>query len=150
MTNRKSLLDRQMSDIDFRADVMLAGLALDLAERLEQLRITHGMSQAQLAEKMNVKQSQISRYENTATASFTLKTLAKLADALDCDLAIGLNQKEHVVNTATAPTVTNQVKVDNPEISDFKDSIGALLAGQTTGAANNVIKFPRRSLPAVV
>lgn len=149
MTNRKSLLDRQMSDIDFRADVMLAGLALDLAEQLEQLRFAQGMSQAQLAEKMKVKQSQISRYENTATASFTLKTLAKLADALGCDLAVGLNPKQRAVIGGATSTFTYRVATDFDQ-SEFNEKIGTLLAGQAPGSANNVINLPDKSLSTVV
>lgn len=117
----KSFLDSQDEDLDFRAEMILAELAMNIAESIRDNRVRLNMTQVELADKIQIKQSQVSRYENTATARFTLNSLAKLADALDCTLAISLTPKAYV------------------NVPLFDES-----------AANNVIKFPSRLLTSVV
>ena len=51
---------------------------------LRNIRETLGMTQAQLAKKLGVKQPVISRIEENATSS-SLKTLERLATALECE-----------------------------------------------------------------
>lgn len=117
----KSFLDSQEEDLDFRAEMILAELAMNIAETIRDTRIQLNMTQVELANKIQIKQSQVSRYENTATARFTLNSLAKLADALDCTLTVSLTPKTQA------------------GIQSFAES-----------AANNVIKFPSRTLTTVV
>lgn len=50
-------------------------------------RLKHGLTQAQLAKKLNTKQSAISRFESGASNP-TLGFLYKLADALGVELKI--------------------------------------------------------------
>lgn len=49
-----------------------------------------GLTQAELAAKMNTTQSSIFRFEDTRNESMTLKTLQRIAEALDCTLIVDL------------------------------------------------------------
>lgn len=55
-----------------------------LGRRLKDYREALGMTQAQLAKRLKVKQPVISRIEEDA-ASSSLKTIAKIAGVLECD-----------------------------------------------------------------
>lgn len=56
-------------------------------ERLRQLRAKHGLSQAQLAERMGVQQNVVSRLES-ATHSPRLETLAAAGAAMGYDVHV--------------------------------------------------------------
>jgi transcriptional regulator with XRE-family HTH domain len=120
---RKGLLDKNMEDFEFRAEVVLAEIAMEIARTLQDLRVKNGLSQAVLAERMQVKQSQISRYENTATATFTLKSLAKLADALECDLKIELTPKLNRMALDVLEPFAQKEEVASNKIIDFTEKL---------------------------
>jgi DNA-binding XRE family transcriptional regulator len=58
-----------------------------LINRLIELRISHGLTQKQLAKKLGTKQSAISRLER-GNLSTTLRSFYKIARALDAELKI--------------------------------------------------------------
>lgn len=55
-----------------------------LDKRIEELRTARGLTQQQVADKMNIDQRTFSRIEGGK--NFPLKTLGSLAEALDVDL----------------------------------------------------------------
>jgi ribosome-binding protein aMBF1 (putative translation factor) len=80
--------DRELADAYAEAHER-ASLGL----RLARLRADRGLSQSQLAERLNTTQSVISRYESADYANYNLTTLRRLATALDADLSIDLRAK---------------------------------------------------------
>ena len=68
---------------------LTAGLAYDLASGIRNLRREEKLTQQQLADKVGVPQSVISRLENPNSKTHpTMDTLTKVALALNCQVAI--------------------------------------------------------------
>jgi len=58
-----------------------------LASEVIGLRLKHGLTQVQLAERCGIDQAEISRIE-TGNGNPTARTLERIADALDADLRL--------------------------------------------------------------
>ena len=56
---------------------------MNLSEKLRYLRIQKGMTQAELAEKLNTTKQTIGKYENQVVTNLPLNRIQELADALD-------------------------------------------------------------------
>lgn len=87
-------LDKMMENQDFRAEVILQGLYMDLAQSVQAIRMSRGLNQADLAKLVGTTQSGVSRFENLSQCSFTLRSLARFADALNCELKVSLVPKD--------------------------------------------------------
>ncbi len=61
-----------------------------LIQRIIDMRINHGMTQAQLAKKIGTKQSAISRFE-AGGSNPTIGFLQRLADALDVKMRVTIS-----------------------------------------------------------
>ena len=61
--------------------------AYDIAVQVIALRQSHGLTQAELAERCGIDQADISRIECGSTTP-TARTLQRIADALDADLRL--------------------------------------------------------------
>jgi len=61
---------------------------LEIAHHIERLRIKRGLTQAQLAKRINTTQQTISRLEDTTNVQISVKTLMKVASALRSRLCI--------------------------------------------------------------
>lgn len=72
-----------------KEDIIYAKSTAQIVSSLIKERINNNMTQAEFAQKLNVKQSMISRWE-TGSNNFTVKTLSKIAADLDMDLYIKL------------------------------------------------------------
>jgi len=59
----------------------------DIALQVIALRESHGLTQAQLAERCGIDQGDISRIERGATSP-TARTLQRIAEALDADVRL--------------------------------------------------------------
>lgn len=79
-----------MKNPEFRAEYALLELADSLAQQIRTLRERKHLSQIDLANLLGTKQSQVSRLENPLYARYSLLTLARVADALDCKLDVKL------------------------------------------------------------
>jgi DNA-binding XRE family transcriptional regulator len=79
--NMMSLLDAVTTDFT-PEEILLSGLQGIIAGTISMRRQQLGMSQKELAKKLNVRQSLVSRWENAET-NFTLETLVRIASALD-------------------------------------------------------------------
>lgn len=62
---------------------------LEVAGMLRRARVDAGLSQREVADRMGARQSGLSRIES-ALVSPTIHTLARLADALGCELRVRL------------------------------------------------------------
>ncbi|MBC8233022.1 helix-turn-helix domain-containing protein [bacterium] len=98
MTNSKTraqmFLEEQLKDPEV-AQSFYDGLEeLRLAVKIAQLREKRGLTQTQLAAKMNTSASVISRIENQGKC--TIGTLRKAAEALDAVLQIDIAPREEL------------------------------------------------------
>ena len=60
---------------------------MNLSEKIRYLRIQKGMTQAELAEKLNTTKQTIGKYENQVVTNLPLNRIQELADALDTTTA---------------------------------------------------------------
>ena len=74
-----------LSETMSAAEAQLAMLKGLIASEISIHRIKHGMSQKELAEKLGVTQSMISRWEKGET-NYTLSTLVDIAEKLDIQM----------------------------------------------------------------
>ena len=93
-----TLLDQQLDEyLALKAGEAPIGAADtfdDVAELLVRARIARGMTQAQLAERLGLKEQQIQRYEATGYESASLSRLRQVARELDIDLNGDLGENE--------------------------------------------------------
>ena len=66
----------------------------EIGAYLKQLRQLKGLTQAEVAEKINVKTNTYTHFE-TGRTNMTLDTLNRIADALGYDLQVLFNLKKH-------------------------------------------------------
>ncbi len=69
------------------------GRAIDISFQIFDLRQSQGLTQLELATMAQTSQSNIARLEDSDYTGYSLKTLAKIADALDAQLRINLIPK---------------------------------------------------------
>lgn len=62
---------------------ILYGLFLDISQALPRMRISKGLSQRELAKKLNTSHPTIARWETPGYTGYTLSKLIEVADALD-------------------------------------------------------------------
>lgn len=75
-------------DLEFQAHYLLGQKAEKLAIAIKAWREARGLSQKELARKLQTQQSRVSKLEDPAYARYNLATLAKVAIVLDIDLSI--------------------------------------------------------------
>ncbi len=81
-------LREKLKNHDYRCVFFETKLADEVAHELKTIRETHNMRQSDLAERSGMKQTAISRIERSEEANWNIKTLLRLALALDCRLKI--------------------------------------------------------------
>ncbi|HLC23203.1 MAG TPA: helix-turn-helix transcriptional regulator [Dehalococcoidia bacterium] len=90
--NWKEHKKRLMKEPGFKAEYDALELEYKLARELIRLRLSKGLTQEQLAKKINTKQAGIARLESGSRLP-SLSTIRKVAEALDADLDIVLRPK---------------------------------------------------------
>lgn len=95
MTETKSLNDvlDLFKDSVSPQDVIEAALDAKISSEITNIRLSHGMTQRDFAEKIGVKQSQVSKWEN-GTCNYNISTLAKIIAAFDLDIDICIREKK--------------------------------------------------------
>jgi len=66
---------------------------LEVARQLRLLRQAAQLGQAELAQKLETRQANISRWEREGYDGYTLRQLQRIADALDCDLEVSFQRR---------------------------------------------------------
>lgn len=89
-TNFDEYLDDQLKDPDFVARFEQAGEAWDVALQLAALRQKAGLSQKELAERLNTSQQHISRLESPGYEGHSLANLRRVAAALNARVRVTL------------------------------------------------------------
>lgn len=84
------LVELLRSDSSALAEIADAKLCNDIAIDLYNLRLRSGTTQKELAEKLGVKQSNISRWEKPGYQGYKVKMLSKIARALGSKLWISV------------------------------------------------------------
>lgn len=86
-------LSRRLADPVFAREFQEARERASLGLKISRLRAARGMSQAQLAAKLNTTQSVVSRFESADYQGHRVETLRRVANALDLDLVVELREK---------------------------------------------------------
>jgi transcriptional regulator with XRE-family HTH domain len=79
----KQLFDSARDTLPYKIE----GLILDVTEQVASLLHTCGMSRSKLAEKLNTSPAYVTKFLSGGT-NFTLASMAKVADAFDCDISV--------------------------------------------------------------
>ena len=87
--NAADMIRREMAeDPEMAARIEEEIQRLRIADKIRQLRKKAGLSQKELAKRINTGQSAISRLENSSYEPSTMNTLVKIAKALGYNLTI--------------------------------------------------------------
>lgn len=75
-------------------------------QRIKELRISHGMTQKELAERLNIKLQTIHKYESGIVVNLKRSTIAKLAEIFDVSplYIMGIDEEQLYPNIEPAPT----------------------------------------------
>ena len=92
-TTFRGWLKEQLKDKEFKEGYEEEQLALELAQKISQLRKAKRLTQAELAERMGTSQQAVSRIESGTYEGFSIKTLEKVAAATHTRLAIDFHSK---------------------------------------------------------
>lgn len=87
-TNFDQYLNEQMKDPEFAERFERAGEAWDIALQLAALRQKAGLSQKELARRLNTSQQQISRLESPGYEGHSLANLRRVAGALNARIRV--------------------------------------------------------------
>ena len=93
----KGWLDKKLADHQFRQGFEEEMQKLAIGEQLSRLRQEAGLTQAQLAKRIDSTASAISRYENADYDRYELRTLQKIVRACGghLDITMELGPKTH-------------------------------------------------------
>jgi len=89
-----AFFEKQEESLEYRAELTLARLAIELSGQIRVCREKKGLSQSEMAKLLGTHQSQVSRMEDPAYAHYSMASLAKIADVLGCELEIALSVPE--------------------------------------------------------
>lgn len=93
---KKSWVSKKLTNKNFSSSFKEEYEKLSIGEKLTQLRLTAGLTQAVVAERVGTTASAISRYENAEYDRYELQTLRKIAEACGARLKVefeGLKDK---------------------------------------------------------
>ena len=91
----KSWVNTKLQDSRFRRKFEAEVERLSIGERLAELRIRAGLTQAALARKVGTTASAISRYENAEYDRYELQTLRKIVVACGGMLRLVMESPDH-------------------------------------------------------
>ena len=93
-TNFDRYLEGQLKDADFAEKFREAGEAWDVAMQLASLRKKSGLSQKELAKRVETSQQQVSRLESPSYEGHSLSMLRRVADALGASIHVEIQPKK--------------------------------------------------------
>jgi transcriptional regulator with XRE-family HTH domain len=103
-----------------REDIQDELQAQSLASVLFSMRCQHGLTQQQLADKMGVTQSQISKLEHAKPEQITIQDLNDYSAALGIDVVIRFQKSMTAVGK---PSFKIEGPEDSTDEKDFKESL---------------------------
>lgn len=93
MRTFRDYLKEQSKDLEYEKTFYESLQKTRLAYEITYFREQAGISQAELAQVAETSQSAIARLENPHYLGYSVRTLKKIADALDLELAISFKKK---------------------------------------------------------
>ena len=87
----------RLKDREFRREWFRAELEQNVPAMFRDLREERGLTQTDLADLVEMKQSAVSRFEKSAAPKWNFETLLRLAEALDAQLVVSLLRSEDVI-----------------------------------------------------
>jgi transcriptional regulator with XRE-family HTH domain len=93
--NWKEHKQHLLKDAAFTTEYQALKTEYQVAAELIRLRISHGMTQAELAKALNTQQASIARLESGAYLP-SLSMIKKIADVLDADIEIKLKSRHEI------------------------------------------------------
>ena len=106
-TNFDKYLEDQLNDPDFAVRFDRAGRAWDIAMKMALLRKEAGLSQKELAQIVGTSQQQISRLESPSYEGHSLSMLRRVAEALDAEVHVEIQQRRRPKHAAVAEAKTS-------------------------------------------
>lgn len=113
-TNFDRYLKDQLQEPGFATRFARAGEAWDVALQLAALRKRVGLSQKDLARRLNTSQQQISRLESPGYEGHSLSMLRRVAAALDARVKVTFEPKRHASALRERPSAYRKSKVEGP------------------------------------
>jgi len=84
----QKLLKKELKNPEFAKAFTEESEKLDIALKIQKLRVRKGITQEELAKRIGTSQSVISRIENANYKNHTLSMLIKIAKAMDAHLTV--------------------------------------------------------------
>ena len=106
-TNFDKYIEDQLEDPDFVTRFEQAGKAWDIAIKMAVLRKEAGLSQKELAQIVGTSQQQISRLESPSSEGHSLSMLRRVAEALDAEVHVEIQQRRRPKRAAVAEPEAN-------------------------------------------
>lgn len=117
-------LVRRFRDFAFRHSYVETFVDSALATQVQVLREQRGWTQAELAERTGMRQSQISRIENVNNSSLQIRTLKRLAQTFDLALVVRFESFGNVlphIEGFSRQSLERYSFQDDPEICALED-----------------------------
>lgn len=111
MLTHKQLRAKALGNAEVKAEFDHQADEFSLLDEFLKARAAHGLTQAQVAEKIGTTQSAVARMESgSGKHSPSLATLSKYADALGCKLEVRLVRRSRPVKNLTARSSSRAVR----------------------------------------
>lgn len=107
----------ELADPEFRRKFFVAESSAEIARQLVRLRNRRGLSQQELAERVETKQPAISRVESAGYRGWSLSNLQKIADAQDARLRVLIEPWEDVRDEYRDPVNSEPEAPSTPSAS---------------------------------
>jgi len=131
-TTKQEQLLSSLSSKEARKAFVASRIRIRLPAQIRELRLTRGLSQAELGKRAGMKQSAISRCEGMGYDQFTISTLKALAGAFDVGLKVEFVSFSELVENASNPEIYH---LDVPSFDlDFQRWPEPVTIVLTTGA----------------
>lgn len=93
MKSYKDFLSDQLQNVEVKKEYKKLAPYYDLAKEVVRMRLKRGLTQANLAVKINSTQAIVSRIESGST-NCSIKTIQNIAEALNCSIDLQLVPRE--------------------------------------------------------
>jgi len=116
--DRFNRLKEKFENKKYRDGFVDASILNGISHQIKGMRVSRGMTQAELAEKLGTKQNVISRLENPNNRALSIKTLQSLASALDVGLKVGFVPFSQIAKEAAS------LNRDSLNVPEFQKDVG--------------------------
>lgn len=115
-----------------------------IAERLKDLRLTHGFTQAYLSKELHIGQATIACYEN-GTREPHISILSAYADFFQCSVDFLIGREDEFGNISIGEQKNAELSPDEKELLDLFKTLDPLHQKQVIGYVQG---FAQRAHPA--